>query len=69
MRPPGELPTAGQRHGRDRRPAVRPWTTRNINVKHRQPADPESSCVTVDKDGNTADFLLRAHRDKAAARR
>jgi hypothetical protein len=25
-----ELPTAGQRHGRERRPAVRPWTTRDI---------------------------------------
>lgn len=24
---PSELPTAGQRHGRDRRPAGRPWTT------------------------------------------
>jgi len=24
------LPTAGQRHGRNRRPAVRPWTTRNV---------------------------------------
>jgi hypothetical protein len=23
------LPTAGQRHGRDRRPAARPWTTRD----------------------------------------
>jgi len=30
MRPPGGLPTAGQRHGRERRPAVRPWTTRDI---------------------------------------
>ena len=26
---PSELPTAGQRHGRDRRPAGRPWTTRS----------------------------------------
>jgi hypothetical protein len=25
---PRGLPTAGQRHGRDRRPAARPWTTR-----------------------------------------
>ncbi|WP_415869103.1 IS3 family transposase [Burkholderia ubonensis] len=23
------LPTGGQRHGRDRRPAARPWTTRD----------------------------------------
>jgi hypothetical protein len=30
MRPPGGLPTAGQRHGRERRPAGRPWTTRDI---------------------------------------
>ena len=24
-----ELPTAGRRHGRDKRPAARPWTTRD----------------------------------------
>jgi putative transposase len=24
------LPTAGRRHGRNRRPTVRPWTTRNV---------------------------------------
>jgi putative transposase len=28
-RSPGELSTAGQRHGRSRRPAGRPWTTRS----------------------------------------
>jgi transposase InsO family protein len=27
------LPTAGQRHGRDRRPAARPWTTRDSTLK------------------------------------
>jgi len=26
------LPTGGQRHGRDRRPAVRPWTTRDSTL-------------------------------------
>src|SRR5260370_33883698 len=51
MRPPGGLPTAGQRHGRERRPAVRPWTTRDINVNRRQPTNPESDFVTVDRNG------------------
>ena len=27
------LPTGGQRHGRDRRPAARPWTTRDSTLK------------------------------------
>jgi putative transposase len=27
------LPTAGRRHGRDRRPAARPWTTRDSTLK------------------------------------
>ena len=26
------LPTAGRRHGRDRRPAARPWTTRDSTL-------------------------------------
>jgi hypothetical protein len=30
--PTCELPTAGQRHGRERRPAARPWTTRNSTL-------------------------------------
>ncbi|SAL66482.1 integrase catalytic region [Caballeronia udeis] len=30
---------------------------------------PASYSTAVDKDGNTIDFLLRAHRDKTAARR
>ncbi|WP_409373105.1 integrase core domain-containing protein [Paraburkholderia hospita] len=29
---PRGLPTAGQRHGRDRRPAARPWTTRDTTL-------------------------------------
>ena len=29
---PRGLPTAGQRHGRDKRPAARPWTTRGITL-------------------------------------
>jgi transposase InsO family protein len=29
---PRELPTAGQRHGRDRRPATRPWKTRDSTL-------------------------------------
>jgi hypothetical protein len=29
---PRGLPTAGQRHGRDRRPAARPWTTRDSTL-------------------------------------
>ncbi|TCF99887.1 transposase, partial [Paraburkholderia steynii] len=32
MSSPRELPTAGQRHGRDRRPATRPWTTRDSTL-------------------------------------
>jgi transposase InsO family protein len=36
----GELPTAGQRHGRDRRPAGRPWTTRGTTqIEGNQPQD------------------------------
>jgi putative transposase len=30
---PRELPTAGQRHGRDRRPAARPWTTHDLPLQ------------------------------------
>jgi len=30
---PCGLTTAGQRHGRDRRPAARPWTTRNTTLQ------------------------------------
>jgi putative transposase len=30
---PHGLPTAGQRHGRDRRPAARPWTTRDSTAQ------------------------------------
>ena len=45
-RSPGGLPTAGQRHGRERRPAVRPWTTRHSTSNGKQPADPGSSYVT-----------------------
>ncbi|WP_216674401.1 hypothetical protein, partial [Paraburkholderia madseniana] len=29
---PRGLPTAGQRRGRDRRPAARPWTTRDSTL-------------------------------------
>ncbi|SAL07384.1 integrase catalytic subunit [Caballeronia calidae] len=29
---PSELPTAGQRHGREKRPAARPWTTRDSTL-------------------------------------
>jgi hypothetical protein len=45
MRPSGELPTAGQRRGRNRRPAGPPWTTRDITSKGegRQPTDPRNS--------------------------
>ena len=32
MSSPRGLPTAGQRHGRDRRPAARPWTTRDSKL-------------------------------------
>jgi len=45
------LPTAGQRHGRERRPAVRPWTTRDITSIAGKPTDPESNFVAVDRNG------------------
>jgi len=32
---PRGLPTAGQRHGRIRRPAARPWTTRDLTSQGR----------------------------------
>jgi hypothetical protein len=51
MCPSGELSTAGRRRGHNRRPVGPAVDNSRHHVKGRQPTDPESNCVTVDRSG------------------
>src|SRR5476651_1930284 len=61
------LPVLGKAFGRRKRPVGKSWRVDETCIKVKGAW--KYLYRAVDKAGNTVDFLLRAHRDKAAARR
>ncbi|HEX8896268.1 MAG TPA: IS6 family transposase [Terriglobales bacterium] len=61
------VPLFEKAFGRHKRPVGRSWRMDETYVKVK--GQWKYLYRAVDKEGNTVDFLLRAHRDKAAARR
>jgi putative transposase len=61
------LPVLGKAFRRRKRPVGKSWRMDETYIRVR--GEWRYLYRAVDKDGNTIDFLLRAHRDKTAARR
>jgi transposase-like protein len=61
------LPLLEKTFRRHKRPVGKSWRMDETYIKVK--GNWKYLYRTVDKDGNTVDFLLRAHRDKAAAQR
>src|ERR1700722_5993665 len=61
------LPVLEKAFRRHKRPVGKSWRVDETYIKVK--GQWKHLYRAVDKDGNTIDFLLRAHRDKAAARR
>jgi putative transposase len=64
---PKLLPVLEKASRRRKRPVGKSWRMDETYIRVK--GDWKYLYRAVDKDGNTIDFLLRAHRDKAAARR
>ncbi|MFL9921710.1 IS6 family transposase [Paraburkholderia fungorum] len=61
------LPVLEKAFRRCKRPVGKSWRMDETYIRVK--GEWRYLCRAVDKDGNTIDFLLRAHRDKTAARR